>query len=152
MHKNPFPPNGGSPLSFPRLKPGASRGYSVKTPKRRRVSVLATEDNALVITERAWGSFWARRITGFWKIEPEVKGSAAKQPAQPTVWSNVWGLGRIGSRVVQCQKIARKVGHSGCIIMPSKRVPVIQYAEDVELFELLGTMTSERAGTFRADQ
>ncbi len=29
MHKNPFPPNGGSPLSFPRLKPGASRGYSV---------------------------------------------------------------------------------------------------------------------------
>ena len=30
MHKNPFPPNGGSPLSSPRLKPGASRGYSVK--------------------------------------------------------------------------------------------------------------------------
>ena len=29
MNKNPFPPNGGSPLSSPRLKPGASRGYSV---------------------------------------------------------------------------------------------------------------------------
>ena len=29
MHKNPFPPSGGSPLSSPRLKPGASRGHSV---------------------------------------------------------------------------------------------------------------------------
>ena len=29
MSKNPFPPDGGSPLSSPRLKPGASRGHSV---------------------------------------------------------------------------------------------------------------------------
>ena len=29
MHKNPFPPSGGNPLSSPRLKPGASRGHSV---------------------------------------------------------------------------------------------------------------------------
>ena len=29
MHKNPFPPDGGNPLSSPRLKPGASRGHSV---------------------------------------------------------------------------------------------------------------------------
>lgn len=30
MTKNPFPPRGGSPLSSPRRKPGASRGHSVR--------------------------------------------------------------------------------------------------------------------------
>ncbi len=30
MTKNPFPPSGGSPLSSPGLKPGASRGHLVK--------------------------------------------------------------------------------------------------------------------------
>ncbi len=34
MHKNPFPPSGGSPLSSPRLKPGASRGHSVNMAQR----------------------------------------------------------------------------------------------------------------------
>ena len=41
MHKNPFPPNGGSPLSSPRLKPGASRGYSVNDVDRQHHGTAA---------------------------------------------------------------------------------------------------------------
>ncbi len=35
MRKNLFPPNGGSPLSSPRLKAGASRGHLVNDSRRR---------------------------------------------------------------------------------------------------------------------